>query len=308
MAHPSAGPAAPPGALRLVLLVSPEDAERLAFASAFASSHRGARAAPTRPGLSLLRSDDGRASIRPRSPDGQTRSRPVSILQAIVLGIMQGATEFAPVSSSGHLIIVPWMFGWPMSATRTSTRPSTSPCTWGRSPARWSTSDTTSRATPGVVRIDRRAAGSLDRRTPGLGAGDRDDPGVDRRGDRSRAHPGRARAPWLIAVMLVVFGIVLYVVDRVASSRRISGIWASRRSRARHRAGARPPAGRLALGCDDDGRPRAHVRPGDRGPVLVPALAAGHRGRGAYKGLDLAGEGSRPGWGGRSSRGSSPPP
>lgn len=34
------------------------------------------------------------------------------ILQAIVLGIVQGATEFIPISSSAHLIIVPWLFGW----------------------------------------------------------------------------------------------------------------------------------------------------------------------------------------------------
>ena len=36
----------------------------------------------------------------------------ITILQAIILGLAQGATEFIPVSSSAHLIIVPWLFGW----------------------------------------------------------------------------------------------------------------------------------------------------------------------------------------------------
>ncbi len=34
------------------------------------------------------------------------------ILKAILLGLVQGLTEFIPISSSAHLVIIPWMFQW----------------------------------------------------------------------------------------------------------------------------------------------------------------------------------------------------
>src|SRR5215210_1659803 len=34
------------------------------------------------------------------------------IIHALVLGLVQGLSEFLPISSSGHLLLVPWLFGW----------------------------------------------------------------------------------------------------------------------------------------------------------------------------------------------------
>ncbi len=56
-------------------------------------------------------------------PDGQARghrhnvilasaSEPITYLQAIILGLLQGVTELFPISSLGHSVIFPQLFGW----------------------------------------------------------------------------------------------------------------------------------------------------------------------------------------------------
>lgn len=40
----------------------------------------------------------------------------MTLLQAIILGILQGIAEFLPISSSGHLVLLPSLFGWDIPA------------------------------------------------------------------------------------------------------------------------------------------------------------------------------------------------
>jgi undecaprenyl-diphosphatase len=42
----------------------------------------------------------------------------MQVIQSFILGLVQGLTEFIPVSSSAHLVIVPWLFGWDDPAFR----------------------------------------------------------------------------------------------------------------------------------------------------------------------------------------------
>ena len=43
----------------------------------------------------------------------------MTIFQAIILGIIQGITEFLPISSSGHLVILPFFLNWELPAKET---------------------------------------------------------------------------------------------------------------------------------------------------------------------------------------------
>jgi len=39
----------------------------------------------------------------------------MTYIQSIILGIIQGASEFLPISSSGHLVLAPYIFGWELN-------------------------------------------------------------------------------------------------------------------------------------------------------------------------------------------------
>jgi undecaprenyl-diphosphatase len=145
----------------------------------------------------------------------------LSIFQAIVLGITQGATEFAPVSSSGHLILVPWLFGWSILenpdlnktfdvALHMGTLVGALAYFW-RDVVRYARAWIRSIRTRSIAETDERLAWALVVGTvPGAVAG----------AVLEGFITDRLGQPWLIAVMLAVFGVVLYVVDRLAPRRR----------------------------------------------------------------------------------------
>lgn len=147
----------------------------------------------------------------------------MTVLQAIVLGLTQGATEFAPVSSSGHLILVPWLFDWTIVndvalnktfdvALHVGTL--VGAVAYFRSDIwRYLVAWIHSIRSRAITTTDERLAWALVLGTiPGAAAGALFEGAIEE-------HLGE---PWLIAVMLAVFGVVLWWVD--ARSRGERGI------------------------------------------------------------------------------------
>jgi undecaprenyl-diphosphatase len=46
------------------------------------------------------------------APAAETAPGPIPISRAVALGLIQGPTELLPVSSSAHLVLIPWLAGW----------------------------------------------------------------------------------------------------------------------------------------------------------------------------------------------------
>jgi len=148
----------------------------------------------------------------------------VSILQSIVLGLVQGATEFAPVSSSGHLILVPWIFGWALIGDADVTKSFDVALHVGTllgalvyfraDVARYAGALFRSIGARRIRTPDERIAWALVLGTiPGAAAGALFEDVIQE----------KLGAPWLIAVMLVAFGLLLVVVDRRARADRSYG-------------------------------------------------------------------------------------
>lgn len=143
----------------------------------------------------------------------------MSILQAIVLGLVQGATEFAPISSSGHLVLVPWIFGWEAIGDADLQKAFDVALHVGTliGALAYFRHDVVRYARAWFGSIRRRSLATVDERIawalvigtiPGVIAGLLlEDVIQDELG-----------APFLIAIMLVVFGVVLVVVDRAPGS------------------------------------------------------------------------------------------
>jgi undecaprenyl-diphosphatase len=145
----------------------------------------------------------------------------VTVLQAIVLGLTQGATEFAPVSSSGHLILVPWLFNWSIVNDVALNKTFDVALHVGTlvGAVAYFRRDIWHYLVVWIHSIRRRSIGTLDERLawalvigtiPGAIAGAAFE-------DTIEEHLGQ---PWLIATMLAVFGVILWWVDARSPSDR----------------------------------------------------------------------------------------
>jgi undecaprenyl-diphosphatase len=146
----------------------------------------------------------------------------IPVLHAIVLGITQGLSEFLPISSSGHLILVPWLFGWEeltgeANADLNKTFDVALHVGTIMATLLYFRKDLFRFAAAAVASLRQRAVTTTDQRLawllflsalPGAIVG----AGLE---GFINEHLGQI---WLIAVMLIVFGLLLLLADRLPSN------------------------------------------------------------------------------------------
>jgi undecaprenyl-diphosphatase len=140
----------------------------------------------------------------------------MSLFQAIVLGIVQGLTEFLPVSSSAHLALIPWAFGWqdPGLAFDVSLHFGTLLAVLWFFSDEWSRLIRSALSIVTTRRLDtpekRRVIFLIIATIPGGIAGLL----------LERYAESYFRSPTLIAVVLIVLGLILWLADKVAPQQR----------------------------------------------------------------------------------------
>src|SRR6476661_10450758 len=140
-------------------------------------------------------------------------------LQALVLGIIQGLSEFLPISSSAHLTLAPWFFGWedPGLAFDVALHFGTLLAVLWYFRMEWIA---LIKAAFGILRTGRietpekrRVVYLILATIPGAIGGFL---------LQSRAESA-FRSPQIIAIALIVMGIILWLVDKLVDQRRVLG-------------------------------------------------------------------------------------
>lgn len=140
-------------------------------------------------------------------------------LQAIALGILQGLSEFLPISSSAHLTLAPWLFGWddPGLAFDVALHFGTLLAVLWYFRMEWAA---LVRAAFGIIRTGRietpekrRVIFLIIATIPGAIGGYM---------LQSRAESA-FRSPQIIAIALIVMGIILWLVDKLTGQARVLG-------------------------------------------------------------------------------------
>lgn len=155
----------------------------------------------------------------------QARVDLVPILHAIILGITQGLSEFLPISSSGHLELVPWLFSWDELADAPELSKTFDVAlhigTFVGAVA-YFRNDLWRLAGSVLRSLRRRRIESPDERLAWLLALSAV-PAAVTGAVLEEVISENAGAPWLIGTMLIVFGLVLWASDRLVEQREIGG-------------------------------------------------------------------------------------
>jgi undecaprenyl-diphosphatase len=148
----------------------------------------------------------------------------VSLLEAVVLGVVQGLTEFLPVSSSGHLILTRWLLGWDSAGNATEKAFDVAVHVGTLVGSSVYLRKDLLRLLASTRRTVSRSAvrGPADRLPWLLVIGSL--PAAVTGGLLESTIKERLGAPWPVAVMLIAGGLLLLAADRVGSRRRFDDL------------------------------------------------------------------------------------